>query len=66
MSIKFLLYLLVFPFVCWAVEGLRLEVLFKKNKGYQIIFFYVFVTLGVTYLVVNFIYDFYDVSRLIY
>lgn len=66
MSLKLLIYLLVMPFVFWSVASLRLEVLFKKNKEQQIIVFYVLITLGITYLVVNFIFDFYEVSRFIY
>ena len=66
MSAKLMLYIIILPFSLWVVESLRIEHLFKKNRTKQIIFFYVLVTLGMTYLVVNFIYDFYDVTRIIY
>jgi uncharacterized integral membrane protein (TIGR02327 family) len=65
-SLKFFIYLLVIPFVFWVVESLRIEQIFKKNRRNQILVFYVLLTLGISYLVVNFIYDFYEVSRIIY
>lgn len=65
MNIKFYLYILVVPFVIWTMVSLNLEVLFKKNHVNQIKLFYVFVSLSISYLVVNFLYDFYLVSQII-
>ena len=45
--------------------SLNLEGLFKKNHVNQIKLFYVFVSLSISYLVVNFLYDFYLVSQII-
>lgn len=63
MNIKFYLYILVVPFVIWTMVSLNLEGLFKKNHVNQIKLFYVFVSLSISYLVVNFLYDFYLVSQ---
>lgn len=65
MNIKFYLYILVVPFVIWTMLSLNLEGLFKKNHVNQIKLFYVFVSLSISYLVVNFLYDFYLVSQII-
>jgi uncharacterized membrane protein YwzB len=45
---------------------MNLERFFKKNRITAIIMFYVFISLGMAYLVVNFLYDFYEVSKIIY
>lgn len=66
MNIKIILYIITLPFVLWVVEALRIEHLFKKYRTTQIILFYVILTLGMTYLVVNFIYDFYEANRILY
>ncbi len=66
MDVKLILYILVLPFTFWAVESLRIEHLFKKGRSSQIIVTYVLLTIGLTYLAVNFIYDFYEVSRILY
>jgi uncharacterized membrane protein YwzB len=65
MSAKLALYILILPFTLWCVEALKIEQFFKKNRSRQILIFYVLVVLGMTYLVVNFIYDFYEVSRIL-
>ena len=65
MNIKFYLYILVVPFVIWTMVSLNFEGLFKKNLVNQIKLFYVFVSLSISYLVVNFLYDFYLVSQII-
>ncbi len=65
MNIKFYLYILVVPFVIWTMVSLNLDGLFKKNHVNQIKLFYVFVSLSISYLVVNFLYDFYLVSQII-
>ncbi|HHX16570.1 MAG TPA: DUF1146 domain-containing protein [Mollicutes bacterium] len=65
MNIKEILYLLIVPFSIWVVSALKIEHFFKKNHTMQIIVFYLFLSLGISYLVVNFIYDFYEVSRII-
>lgn len=65
MNIKTLLYIIIVPVSIWIISSMKLESIFKKNKTTQIVMFYVFISLGISYLVVNFIYDFYEVSRII-
>jgi uncharacterized integral membrane protein (TIGR02327 family) len=66
MNIKTILYIIIVPISIWITTSIRLEQIFKKNKIAQITMFYIFISLGISYLVVNFIYDFYEVSRIIY
>lgn len=65
MNIKLLLYIIVVPIIIWIMTAIRLEHLFKKNQRMQIVLFYVFVSIGISYLVVNFIYEFYEVSSIL-
>ncbi len=65
MNIKLLLYIIIVPFTIWVISSIRLDPLFKKNHTRQIIMCYVLLSLGLSYLVVNFIYDFYEVSRIL-
>lgn len=66
MNVKLSLYIVIVPIVIWIVSMMRLEPLFKKNQMLAISLFYVFISLGISYLVVNFIYDFYEVSSISY
>lgn len=65
MEIKTFLYVLIVPISIWIVLGLNIEKYFKRNKTNQIIVCCLFLALGMSYLVVNFIVDFYEVSRII-
>ena len=65
MNIITILYILIVPLTIWVISAMKLEHLFKKHQTMQIVIFYVFISLGLSYLVVNFIYDFYEVSRII-
>lgn len=55
---KVALYILVAMLVMWALDGVRLNDIFKKNKYYQSRVFYLLILFSLTYLVVNFICDF--------
>jgi len=65
MSIKFYLYLIIVPLTIWTLMSLNLEKYFKKGHINQIKMFYVLLSLGLSYLVVNFLYDFYLVSQIL-
>ena len=65
MNIKFFLYLVTIPFVMYALDCLNINHLFKKNKILQARILYIIIGLVLTYLLVNFMYDFYDVSKII-
>lgn len=56
--IKFILYLFILPLVVYAIGGLNLNGVFKKNKIYQAKIFYILLIFGLSYLVTNFLYDF--------
>ena len=56
--IKFILYLFILPLVVYAIGGLNLNGIFKKNKIYQAKIFYILLIFGLSYLVTNFFYDF--------
>lgn len=56
--IKFILYLIVIPLVLFAMDGININTIFKKNKIYQARIFYILLVFGLSYLIVNFLYDF--------
>lgn len=64
MNIKFYLYFLIVPLVTWSLLSLNLEKYFKKGHTNQIKIFYILLTFALSYLIVNFLYDFYLVSNL--
>ena len=56
--IKFILYLVIIPFVIYLFDGININTIFKKNKVIQARLFYILLIFGFSYLVCNFIYDF--------
>ena len=65
MNIKTILYIIVVPITIWALESLNINQFFKKNRYYQARFIYLILSLGLSYLVVNFFYDFFLNSKFI-
>ena len=65
MSVKFLLYVVVTPFVILALNSLNINGIFKKNMVFQARLFYFFLALALIYLVTNFIYDCASLSQLV-
>ena len=65
MNAKFLLYIVILPFVIYALDGVNINSIFKKNKIIQARILYVMIIFVLTYLLTNFIYDFYDVSKIL-
>lgn len=61
---KFLLYLLITPFVIISLDALRINEIFKKNKVFQARLFYFFLALALIYLVTNMIYETATISKL--
>ena len=57
--IKAILYILIFPFTIWAMEGLNLNKFFKQSRVIQARIMYLMIAMSITYLVVNFFYDFF-------
>lgn len=58
--IKFITYILVLAIVIWAVDGINLNVIFKKNHPYQARTIYIIIIFSLTYLSTNFILQFID------
>lgn len=58
--VKLLLYVLVIPIVVYASDSLNINGIFKKGQSnyYQARIIYMFIIMGLSYLVVNFVNDF--------
>lgn len=63
MNYKVILYIIFTPIVMWLLESLNLN--FKKNRILQARILYLIIGLCMSYLIVNFINDFYSVSKII-
>lgn len=57
--IKAILYILIFPFTIWVMEGLELNKFFKQSRVLQARIVYLMIAMSISYLVVNFFYDFF-------
>jgi uncharacterized integral membrane protein (TIGR02327 family) len=64
MAIKAILYIIVTPFVIWALDGVNINSIFKKNKILQASILYIMICISLTYLVVNFFMDFFIQTRI--
>lgn len=65
MEIKFLIYVIVTPFVILALNSININKIFKKNKVFEARLFYFFLALSLIYLITNFIYDCASFSKII-
>lgn len=65
MSAKAILYIVITPLVVWALDSINITNVFKKNRYYQARALYLILTLSLSYLTVNFIYDFFMYSKII-
>lgn len=65
MTAKTILYLFITPIVIWALDGINITNVFKKNRYYQARAIYLIIALSLSYLTVNFIYDFFMYSKII-
>ena len=63
--IKAILYMIIFPFTIWAMEGLDLNKFFKQSRVYQARIIYLMIAISISYLTVNFLYDFFINFRII-
>ena len=64
MNVKLLMYCVIIPFSFLALDSVNIQNVFKKNRYFQARFLYVFLTFALSYLVVNFLMDFYTVSQI--
>ena len=65
MNIKAILYIIITPLVIWALDSINIEGKFKKNRYYQARFLYLFLSFALSYLVVNYFYDFFINGKII-
>lgn len=56
--IKAALYIVILIITIWALESIDITGMFKKNRYYETRVLYLIVSMSLSYLVVNFIYDF--------
>lgn len=64
MSAKYFIYILVGILVIWSFDSLNINSLFKKNRVLQARVLYFMLALSMIYLVTNFIWDFFTVSKI--
>lgn len=64
MSAKYFIYILVGILVIWSFDSLNINSLFKKNRVLQARVLYFMLALSMTYLVTNFIWDFFTVPKI--
>ena len=57
--IKAILYVILLPFTIWVMEGLELNKFFKQSRIVQARIMYLMIAMSISYLVVNFLYDFF-------
>ncbi len=55
---NFLIYLIVLAIVIWAMEGVNINSIFKKNRTYQARVFYIIIVLSLSYMASSFIISF--------
>ena len=55
---NFLIYLIMLIITIWAMEGLNINNIFKKNHIYQARIFYILIVLSISYMSSSFIIDF--------
>lgn len=62
--IKIYLYTIVLFLVIWVMDSVDLNRFFKKNKNLQARILYLMICIVITYMVVNFMWDFYSISKI--
>lgn len=63
--IKTVLYIITLIFTIWSLEGLDLNKIFKQSRIYQARIIYLMLAMCISYLVTNFLYDFFLNCKLI-
>jgi len=59
-SYKLLIYIIIIPMVFYSLDSLNINMIFKKNSEIKAKFLYLFIGISLSYLVVEFIYDFFN------
>lgn len=63
--LRTILYCITVPLSILALDSINITNVFKKNKYYQSRLLYLMLSLGLSYLVVNFFMDFFISSKFI-
>lgn len=64
MLLKAILYI-VFTFISiWALDSINITNVFKKNRYFASRVLYLMISIALSYLVVNFLYDFFTYSNI--
>ena len=58
--LKIMLYMVVFLFTVFVMEGLDLNKIFKQNRVLQARMIYILIAISLTYLTTNFLIDFFN------
>jgi len=61
--VKFSLYIFSLIVVMYAIDGVNINAIFKKNQVVKARLFYFIIILCMTYLLANFMYDFTTVFK---
>lgn len=64
MTLKLILYIGVTIVTIWALESINTNNLFKKNRYYQARIVYLLLSMSISYLVTNFLIDFFESTKL--
>lgn len=62
--IKLSLYIVLIPITMYVMESINFNNFFKKNKYVQSQVFFVFMSFIISYLLVNFFYDFINIFNI--
>lgn len=65
MQIKILLYVITVPLSIFALDSININGMFKVNKVIQARILYLLISFSVSYLVTNFLYDFFLNNQII-
>ena len=63
--LKSILYIVITVASIWALDSINITGIFKKNKYYQARLVYLFLAFSISYLVTNFLYDFFIFPKFI-
>ena len=63
--VKLILYIFIIPIIVLSMDSVNINAIFKKGQSnyYQARIIYMFLVMALSYLVVNFVYDFLGVFR---
>ena len=65
MTVKTILYFVTVPLTVWALNSVNMNHIFKKNQYYSSRLFFLLLTIGLSYLTVNFFYDFFEYTQIV-